>query len=322
MLRPRAIKATLGALLLFATLVTAAGESFAGEQLIGTSCSGNENNVDYDTIGQCVSTTFQRVAPFLAGSVAIGTTSLTAGTVLDLGSNTSSMLLPIGSTGQEPSPATAGMIRWNSTTNHGEVFNGGAWAPFWKAPSAPAVTAPSGSGYFVISGTTWNGNLGGRIGADALCLTEIATTNTGWMGYSTANSNGQLIAAKVHAFICDTTVCNNLMPLTKYYFANATNGSAGGAFFVTDSSGDGPQNATNWSGSTLFDGNYNVWSGRANGSAGLTWSPSPTGTACTSWSVPAGTGYYGITNSANSARWDDTTANCTSLDNLICFVNP
>ena len=48
---------------------------------------------------------------------------------------------------------------------------------------------------------TWNGNLGGEIGANAKCYSDL-TTNTGWMGYSTANSNGQLIVDKVKAFVC------------------------------------------------------------------------------------------------------------------------
>jgi hypothetical protein len=42
--------------------------------VIGTSCSGNQNGADWDTIFQCVSGTFQRASPFLAGSVGIGTT--------------------------------------------------------------------------------------------------------------------------------------------------------------------------------------------------------------------------------------------------------
>src|SRR5262245_21585528 len=56
-------------------------------------------------------------------------------------------------------------------------------------------TTPSGTGYFVLTNTTYNGNLGGFVGADALCLTEL-TTNTNWRGYATANANGQLVASK------------------------------------------------------------------------------------------------------------------------------
>jgi hypothetical protein len=73
----------------------------------------------------------------------------------------------------------------------------------------------------VLTPTTYNGNLGGRSGADAACLTELATTHTTWQGYSTANSNGQLVADKVHAFVTISSVLNALMPLTTYYFAYA-----------------------------------------------------------------------------------------------------
>ena len=123
-----------------------------------------------------------------------------------------------------------------------------------------SVTAPDGSGYFVLSHDTWTGNLGGLAGADAKCLSDL-TTYTGWMGYATANSNGQLVAAKVHAFLCSrNTVCDGLMPLTTYYFANAGNASAGGGYFTTDLSGYGPNDFVPWNAVNYFYGLYIYWS--------------------------------------------------------------
>lgn len=61
-----------------------------------------------------------------------------------------------------------------------------------------------GSGYFVMTKTVYNGNFGSTEDnlnpPNAKCLAEL-TTDTDWKGYSTANANGQLFAAKVHAFL-------------------------------------------------------------------------------------------------------------------------
>lgn len=257
----------------------------------------------------------------------IGTSRQTAtsGTSLDLGSVTDSMLLPIGTTGQEPSPAVAGMIRWNSTTLQAEVYNGGAWAPLWQTPLTATETAPAGTGFFVVSGTTWNGNLGGRVGADALCLTEIATTNTGWLGYATALGRGLLVSAKVHAFVCDGSVCNNLMPLTIYRFASASDGTAGGSIFTTDASGDGPQDSANWSDAVHFKASYSYWTGRAAGTATV-WGPGiVAGSNCNGFTSSAASvvvGEDGTSNSTTKTRWNSAAPACSSTLNLICFVNP
>ncbi|MGE0109398.1 MAG: beta strand repeat-containing protein, partial [Bdellovibrionales bacterium] len=65
--------------------------------------------------------------------VAIGTglSSVTAGTVLDLSSNTtaanSSVLMPQGTTDARPTIGVAGMIRYNTTNAKMEVYQAGAW---------------------------------------------------------------------------------------------------------------------------------------------------------------------------------------------------
>jgi hypothetical protein len=231
----------------------------------------------------------------------------------------------------------------NPTRNEGDQFyngdfhtwefcNGTSWMAFGGGNSCSggsgySPTAPSNSGYFVMSGTQWNGNLGDVTGADALCYTELTSTNTSWKGYSTANSNGQLVASKIHAFICDTTTCNNLMPLTTYYFAVANSSSAGGASFTTDSNGLGPNDSANWSAANYFSGTYNYWASRLNtsstafsnassggapGYCGYYWN---TGTS-------GGSAYIGNSAQTNANRWNDTSFACNNTFNLICFVNP
>lgn len=220
-----------------------------------------------------------------------------------------------------------GAIRYNSSIPAIEFCNGTAWAALYQVQSTPAITAPAGSGYFVLTGTTYTGNFGGLSGADASCLTELKTTHTSWMGYSTANSNGQLVASKVHAFLCDNSTCNNLMPLTSYYFANAGNAAAGGAFFTTNSSGVGPNDSNNWSAANYFSGTYSYWTGNQ-GNNGTTWSTTASPiqsnscyTSGSSWSGGS-SGLSGQSANTNGIRWNATTSGCTATLNLICFVNP
>ena len=154
---------------------------------------------------------------------------------------------------------------YNAAYHTYQFCNGTNWIAYGGGGSCGAASAgysptvPAGIGYFVLTSGTYTGNLGGLSGANSTCLTEL-TTNTGWLGYSTANGNGQLVAGKVLAFLCDGNICNNLVPLTTYYFANAGNSAAGGASFTTNSSGFGPGDNADWAAANYFSGSYFYWS--------------------------------------------------------------
>jgi Protein of unknown function (DUF1554) len=211
---------------------------------------------------------------------------------------------------------------YNGTYHTWQFCNGTNWEPFGAYSAPPAPT-----GYFVLSKSTWNGNLGGRSGADALCLTEL-TTNTGWMGYSTANSEGLLVSGNVHAFlVCDETEgeCNTLLPSTTYTFANANNSSAGGATFTTDDMGYGPGNSNNWSSSTYFGTTTaDYWTGN-NVSTSTQWRYTAEGSGtCSSWSSSSSSvnGEFGNSNTTGGDRWGGQSAACNTSENLVCYVNP
>src|SRR5690606_20693223 len=107
-----------------------------------------------------------------------------------------------------------------------ELCDGSAWTRL-VGTTAPSIEAPSGSGFFVLTETIYDGNLGGLNGADAKCLTEL-TTKTNWKNYALAQANGQLTVAKVKAFLCSTgAACNNATPLATYYFAAVGDSSKG-----------------------------------------------------------------------------------------------
>ena len=107
-----------------------------------------------------------------------------------------------------PVPARRGMRRILFTTPLLTLYqfcNGTNWIQYesgfaWLGQAHNNPTYPAGVGFFVLSKTTYTGNLGDLSGANASCLTDL-TTNTGWKGYSTANSRGLLTGAKVFAFL-------------------------------------------------------------------------------------------------------------------------
>ena len=59
-----------------------------------------------------------------AGNVGVGSTVPTV--ALDAGNKTDAIALPKGTTAQRPT-ATAGMMRWNTTTGAAELYNGAEW---------------------------------------------------------------------------------------------------------------------------------------------------------------------------------------------------
>ena len=170
-----------------------------------------------------------------------------------------------------------GLTRYDSTAHALYYCNGAAWTQIEPVQSTPVETANPASGYIVMSGNTYDGNLGWTTGANALCLSDL-TTNTGWQGYSTANSRGLLNSAHVFAFLCNESTCTSFSALTTYYFANAGNASAGGASFTTDANGNGPNDNADWSAANYFGGNYYYFANRdrntsAQWASGLTQLP-------------------------------------------------
>ncbi len=217
--------------------------------------------------------------------------------------------------------AYTGAIRYNSATPRLEFCDGASWQLLMQTQTS--ITAPAGSGYFVMSYGTWTGNLGGLAGADANCLTDL-TTHTGWMGYATANANGQLVSSKVHAFLCTGGSCNNPVPLTRYYFADANNAGAGGASFTTDDSGLGPGDGNNWGAANYFSGTYQWWSGR-DFTSGTQWTSSSTAYYCGGWTNGTSGQHatYGNTPNTDERRWNILGANsCDLIRHVICFVDP
>lgn len=179
-------------------------------------------------------------------------------------------------------------------------------------------------GYMVRTSTKWPGTLGGLTGANDKCLTELTTASIYWNGKDDA---GTLTAARVQAWLCDGTNCQNPKANSVYKLAAASltgpnTSTPGGATININSSGIGPGNADNWSGATFFGSATAYWTGRAAGTA-TDWPDSSSATNCVGWGNGTG-GNNAMTGigSATAARWSSATAACNSSQALICMVNP
>lgn len=185
--------------------------------------------------------------------------------------------------------------------------------------NAPAVP---GDGYFVLASGAWNGNLGGRAGANAKCLSDLTAND--WMGKTDANSRGLLVASHVRAFLCDSVGCEMANPNTRYFFAISNDNTKGGAYFDADASGQGPNNLYSWIASNYFGTGAKYWTGRRDEWGDNSFFVNNANPHCTDWSSSSTgeIGGIGDPSMTNSGRWNYGSVACNTALTLICFVNP
>ncbi len=266
------------------------------------------------------------------GQIRIGNATLTTGIGFDDGVNTSASRLAVGTVAQRPvcTGSLEGAERYNSQTQTKELCVGGAWmqpSPAWVPANGTPPTPNPSSGYFVLTASSWDGNLGGPTGANSKCLTEL--TSKDWMGKADAITRNLLTASKVVAFICPFGLsdCNNASSLTTYYFAVADSPVTGGANFTTDISGRGPNNSYAWSAFNYFGISATYWSNRRSSSS-TAWGTSGESQysgACASnftTAIAGNNAVVGNTSSSGSGRWINTYEGCNTFHRLICIVNP
>lgn len=257
-----------------------------------------------------------------SGRVGVGTSTPTVS--LDMGSNTDGIRMPSGTTAQQITcnSGAAGTMRYNTQTTFMEYCDGSSWNALPKIQPASPPTTPSGGGYFVVTQSTYTGNLGGLAGANAACLTEL-TTYTNWAGYADANSRGLLNSSKVKAYLCDNSSCNQGVPLATYAYGAVGFPGVGGGTMTVDSSGYGPNDSTSWAAANRFGSAYLIWTGRYSTSA-TAWSGAAAGFNCSSWSTAgAGSnGEIGYASNTDKTRWYGGISTCDIPRNLVCFVNP
>ncbi len=230
----------------------------------------------------------------------------------------------IGNTSLACSGTTEGALRYNSSSSKIEYCDGASWIAFLIAGGSGSPPAVPGDGYFVLTSATFDGNRGGKSGADADCLSDLTAND--WMGKTDANSRGLLISSKVKAFLCIGSGCEMPHPSTRYFFAVSGDNTNGGAYFDADASGYAPNNAYSWSAPNYFGTGALYWTGLYGGSDDAFFINNPDGSnwRCGDWtsssSGDGGTGGDGSTTNRN--RWTGNANTCDQTLRLICFVHP
>lgn len=220
-----------------------------------------------------------------------------------------------------------GKVRWSDSANTLQICDGTNWKAImmnYDPGEGEPYVPPAGSGYFVLSAGEWDGNLGNTDGANAKCFADLTAND--WMGKADATARGLLNSAKIKAFLCTDSLCNQALPLVTYYFAVSGDATKGGASFTTNASGLGPNNSQNWAGMNYFGGNVYYRVGRGSSDA-LKWGnvSADRDYGCKRYVIndPSSVDRYaGYSNSTILSRYANNYHSCDIPIHLICMVHP
>jgi hypothetical protein len=129
-----------------------------------------------------------------SGNLGVGAAPVT-GISIDAGARTDSIRPAVGTTAQQPTcdATTKGAFRFDTDQNTMTMCDGTAWRLIVaSADSGDTSTPNTGTGYFVLSNGTWNGNFPGLGGANANCLTDLQSND--WLNKADASSRGLIDA--------------------------------------------------------------------------------------------------------------------------------
>jgi hypothetical protein len=172
----------------------------------------------------------------------------TAGTLATMDSLTGGLNLPSGTTAQRPASPVAGMMRYNSTTNSVELYNGSAWVNSGNYIISYLAVAGGGGGGGNLSG---GGGAGGyKTGTAGLIGGTVYTITVGGGGTgSPASTRGST---------------NGNISSISFIATDVIGGGAGGTqLFDGQAGGSGGGGA--WTNGTLPAGGVSVGQGFAGG---------------------------------------------------------
>ena len=272
---------------------------------LGTSVSATNPSVTGDLTTGLFSAATSTVAIAIAGvqtmtvtSTGVGIGSAVPGAVLDLSQNTGALILPIGPTSAEPSPAVNGMIRYNSTYPDVEAYIGNAWTTLTTGganagidlgtsatATNPSVTGDPTTGLFSPAATTVAVAVGG--------VEAVRVNSSGYVGIGTTSP--------AHLFDAEM---GGVGPQIVASFGNTDTGAGTSeARIVFNQAGpnyfQGISGAYNYGSPYLsfsVNSSYNLWAEKmriqSNGNVGIgTTSP---GSALTVYSASPASPYSGI----------------------------
>lgn len=170
-----------------------------------------------------------------ATGVVLCNPSPVAGADIDMGACKSSMMIPIGTTGDRPGTPLAGMVRWNSSVPVLEFYNGSSWVQMLPASFNNSVShtiqtvAASGNGFQVSSTrishasysvtTTTTATIGGS--SAGYVVLEVAATNSSTAGDWTeiarsGNSQTITLALALQSSQAVTSTVAGMIPIGYY----------------------------------------------------------------------------------------------------------
>ena len=173
------IKSTLS---YFSGTIVSSAATITGGTINGTAIGGSSASTGsfttLNSTGGALNGTIGATTPAAGTFTTISVPTITSNTVF---SNTGSITLPNGTSAEQPGTPTAGMVRFNTTTNKFEGYDGTTWGPlgggnktdtgFWQniytitsnqsidsgynASSVGPITISSGVSVTVPTGSTW-----------------------------------------------------------------------------------------------------------------------------------------------------------------------
>ena len=160
------------------------GSSFGTTAVLGTL---DNNNLAFGTNGT------NRMVIMANGSVGIGTTSVTAGALVDFngtGSSQSALVLPRDTTALRPVVGVNGMIRYNTFANKFEVYEAGSWTNVATGAVASSGYLNGGNSFGGVAslGTNDSYALGLKTGSTV----RVTIDTSGNVGVGTATPNSSL----------------------------------------------------------------------------------------------------------------------------------
>ena len=232
-----------------------------------------------------------------AGRVGIGTTAPAAN--LDV-SGTGSVKIPVGTTGERPASPVTGMMRFNTTTNKVEFYNGTTWFGFGAVTASGGNTVVDTGGYRIHTFTS-NGTLTVTSGGNV----EILVVAGGGGGGAGANVPGGGGAGGMIYYPAYAVSGSNSVTVgaggavgsnggnSVFGTITAIGGGKGGTEYTNDAGagGSGGGGAYNYAGGAGTSGQ-----GYAGGSGGVTGNTHPAGGG----GGAGGVGANGVNNQASA----------------------
>ena len=292
--------------------ITGLGQGIVTTQQLGSVSNINSvnSNLTLQTNGSTVLTlNATSGAVSTVGNLGVGT--LSPAYSIDAGSRTDALLLPKGTTAQRPAGTTStGALRYNTTINQPEVWNGNLWTGVVIANadgSSAAASGVSAQAIKTLTGTTTSGYYWITVGGAPTQVWCDMSGATAWMLLMRLSSGGTTFSYD-SAYWQNTTGLNATSdPLTN---TDIKNGQMWAFANITTMRLTGSTNTTLYNANPLTFGSFNATANTIFNAGSNTWD-AQVGYTRAEWLA------WGVAACGNVASNFDTQPNCntTTINN-------